>query len=119
MARQTDLLMGYAEENLDFALDSHVSSTELLAHFNVWLKSQGNRDWAARLLASRIEAHDEFKAHNVVKAHIHPDERDHLSRPARRGTFWNSEVPAEYKAWRGIKFRDEYSESENARLFDV
>lgn len=104
-----DLLMTYAEEHLVLGNPegAHVVASELLEHFNAWLVTQGNRPWSGRMLASRLSAHEEYRAAGVYNSKRRAGV-ENPSRPPNRVGLGSQGVPVEYHCWYGIAFRVAY-----------
>lgn len=67
---ESDAVLSYMRDHLEFDADSAILSPELLEGFNRWLKSQGQREWSARTLADRMEAQPALKKNAVVKHRV-------------------------------------------------
>jgi putative DNA primase/helicase len=65
--KESDQVLDFAEECLEYASESHVRVTELLSAFNEWLESHGHKIWSDKLFASRFGEHHEIRSHGVVK----------------------------------------------------
>ncbi|MEI2713393.1 MAG: phage/plasmid primase, P4 family [Nocardioides sp.] len=50
---ENDLVLAYLDEHLVFEASAHVSTSDLLEHFNVWLASRGHRPWADKTFTGR------------------------------------------------------------------
>lgn len=96
---KSDLLLNFADEELEFDGGSHVMSKELLGVFNQWLKARGHKEWSITTLAARLDEHDHFKGHGVEPIKVRLN--DALSRP--RHTF--EAAPGQYRGFHGLKFR--------------
>ena len=102
----SDAILGYITENLVFDDDWHVMSTDLLNDFNHWLKARGHREWSDQTLGGRLKDHVEWQQvkHQKVLA----------SRPGRSRPRWVAgEVPKQYRAWLGVRFRTHADDPEN------
>lgn len=107
---ETDVVAGYLDERVDFDHDAHVISAELLADFNDYLRSLGQREWSDKTFGSRFGSHDLVTSHRVEKRLTRKSAA--LSRPGPAGCTRVGvapvdldNLPANYKAWRGIRFR--------------
>lgn len=109
---QTDLILGFSKEQLEWNPARAVLASELLKHFNAWLAQNGHPEWAAQLFAERFGNHTLAQEHNVNKRRVRP-KADVLSRPAPSSgphykTPSNSEDPTGPVAmWLGVAWAEE------------
>lgn len=68
LREDTDAIMGFAAERLEFAHDARVTSTEMAEAFSRWLFTNGHQGWSHQLITSRLEAHDLFVRNAVQRA---------------------------------------------------
>lgn len=107
---ESDMIMRFWDECLTADRDAYVMSTELLSELNNFLRAQGQKEWSQKTSADRFGSHEETKRHKVVKAIVRGSIG--LSRPAApvylKGTFDGTRPPppAQYTAWRGVRFSD-------------
>lgn len=115
---ESDQILAYLTDRIEFDDAAHIMTTELLADFNQWLGGLGHRAWGDRVLASRLAGHDEITAHSVTKTRIR--NRPGLSRSADIRHGWigedkasgvSIEVPAMYMAWIGVRFKTGHTQS--------
>src|SRR5262249_45578217 len=81
--------------------DRHVVSRELLEHFNAWLTERRHQPWSDRTFNKRIEEHHETSARQVVRKVVRRD----LARVSRPPTALGTDLPGQYHARLGIRFR--------------
>lgn len=101
---ETDVVMAYAMERLEFDPASKVLTSDLYEDFTEWLVTAGKTKLAENTLAARLESHTLFKKNNVAKA---VRSRDH-SGLARPEVQWNQEqkpTPAQATMWVGVRFK--------------
>lgn len=101
----TDVVLGYIGERLEFDPERHMTARDLLDDVNEWLVSRGHRTWSIELVSARFGGHSEFAAHHVIKKQIRDDGR-RSRRPVRAGMVTESADQDRYTAWLGIKFRE-------------
>lgn len=106
---ESDQVLSYIVDRLEFDPDSSILSSDLLADFNGWLNSSGAKPWGERVLASRFGTHDEFATNRVTKSKQRTSSLT-LSRPA--GLQWiglghRPEAPPVAAAWHGVRFKPE------------
>ena len=102
---ETDLVLSYTAENLEFDLARHVRSTDLLLDFNDWLVSRGNKPWSDRTFAQQFGSHDEIVRHKVDKRTVRRTaELSELGMFDRHGGQFPVQNTAMYKAWAGVAF---------------
>ena len=101
----TDLVLGYLDERTEFDLDSWVMAGDLLADFNEWLKGNGHRPWNDKTFSQRFEQHEKVRDGGVEK--LRKSGKKGLSRApdARWVPTIVAEVPRQYWAWVGVRFR--------------
>lgn len=101
---QSDRLMAYADDCLTLDPDGVVAKTDLVWHFNRWLRDQGASKWSARLIGERMKDHPSFP--KVTERHQQAG--DELSRPPQPEQ-WNDalpELPARTRVLAGLRFAD-------------
>jgi putative DNA primase/helicase len=90
----SDLVMAFLEEVVEFDRDSCVVAEDLYDEFNDWIKVRGNRPWSNKLIVSRFEGHQEIRQNNVVRKRWMSAElpdglvRRDLTAFARGSTVW-------------------------------
>lgn len=99
--KDTDLVLGYADEHLRFDPDAVVLATDLFEHFNAWLRGRGQAEWGDTTLSRRFGEHTLVTDHGVSKRRTR--NLAGLSRPAGRP---GGEAPKQANAWVGLAFRD-------------
>ena len=62
---ETDLVMGFADECLEFGPEGFVLSQDMLDAFNSFLDGRGHRPWNAKTLSDRLGSHEVIKAERV------------------------------------------------------
>ena len=101
--RSSDLVVEYWEEHLLSSDRGHVLARELFEHFNDWLKVRGHQPWSDKMFRSRFGDHEETARHHVEPPTRSMRKAPGLSRRPDRSS--DMPVPAVYKAWRGLRFR--------------
>ena len=107
--RETDLVMAYRDECLEFDYTRHVRCSDTLLDFNDWLESKGHQKWSDRRFSQAFGSHDEIVRHKVVKKKIvGADESvSPLGMFDRKGGQFSRNVTTNYWAWMGLKFLGE------------
>ena len=77
---ETDLIMGFADECLEFTPDGVVMSADMLKAFNDWSGERGHRPWNDKTFAARFGAHDEIKSARVGHGRVYVN--------GKRGRGW-------------------------------
>jgi putative DNA primase/helicase len=110
---ESDQVLRYITDRLEFDERSAVLATDLVADFNAWL-GDGKKPWGAELTASRFSDHEEFSSREVVKKKVRTNTFS-ISRTRLASTPWLVEaatvgyakdVPAATQCWLGVKFRE-------------
>ncbi len=104
--RETDLVLAYIDEGIQFDFDSHVRSSDLLTDFNDWLESRGHHKWSDRVFSQAFGAHDEILRRKVIKKKF-PRPGEGLSELGmfdRKGGQFARSTTQSYWAWLGIRF---------------
>lgn len=100
---ESDSVLAYATERLVPDPASHVLAKDLLADLNQWLEERGQQPWSDRTAASRFSTHEWVTDRGIEKKQVrHRPNSLSRSHHLRR----TSPVPASYKAWTGVRFRD-------------
>ena len=105
-----DLVLAYWDECLVADPGSHIASSDLLAVLNEWLASRGHHPWASTLLGSRFKEHF-VTVRNRVEEKRRRD-RDAASRPDYINDNVPDDLPGQYRAWLGVRFRDKRDDDE-------
>jgi P4 family phage/plasmid primase-like protien len=101
--KNSDLVLGYITERIDFDPDSDILSTELLEDFNNWLSTGNQRAWSAKTFVSRFGGHEEVSSRGVRNGVS--KNRDALSRRSPYGGFAPPIGASTFRVWHGIAFR--------------
>ncbi|MCX4558101.1 phage/plasmid primase, P4 family [Streptomyces phaeochromogenes] len=103
--KESDVVLAYIGEHLEFAPDRHIRCSDLLESMNNWLRAKEMHTWTDKLVAARFGNHDEFGQHGVIKKQQRRNDR--LSRPdgSGPGDPFAGDVGPAYKAWVGVRFR--------------
>lgn len=64
--KQSDPVLAFLEERIDFDMDACIAGTELRTQFNEWLHAKGAREWGDKTFLSRFEGHSAITSHAVV-----------------------------------------------------
>jgi P4 family phage/plasmid primase-like protien len=99
---ETDRILGYWTERLTPDPVAKILATDLLADFNMWLTSNGHREWSKETFAPRFADHLETTRHGVERRQLR--NLKGLSRPpgayaantATGGAAW---------VWMSVRFR--------------
>lgn len=107
--RETDLVLAYLDECLEFDYDRHVRCSDTLMDFNDWLESKGHQKWSDRRFSQQFGSHDAVTRRKVVKQKITgPDDTvSNLGMFDRKGGQFPRNPTPNYWAWAGLKFADE------------
>ena len=97
---ETDVLLGFAADCLDFAPDTCVLGSDLLEQLNHWLVSRGFHRWSENTLSARLAGHSEFQTHGAKKDQVrHP----RISKPGGS----DPEVKdGRHRVWLGLRFTE-------------
>ncbi|MGV9481263.1 DNA primase family protein [Gordonia aichiensis] len=98
---ESDLLLRFADDRLEFDPDGCVLAKDLYAEFERFTEGSGHRKWAENTFAERLTAHDLATQHNLRKERTRSFGA--ISRPRRGG----SRIPqGKASVWFGVTFRD-------------
>jgi putative DNA primase/helicase len=100
---ETDVVMAYAMERLEFDPSAKVLTQDLYEDFTEWLTAAGKSKLAENTLAARLEAHELFKKNNVSKLVKQRDHSGLVRRPAPLAIL--DPVPAQARLWVGVRFK--------------
>lgn len=98
--KESDLVLAFIDEHLEFDMDACVAGQELRTVFNTWIKDKGAREWGDKTFIARFAGHDLMSQHSVVYKLI-KNPKD-LSTLGRRGPHQGS-----VRAWIGVAWRAE------------
>ena len=88
----TDAIMGFLTEYMEFDRDACVLSTELLQTFNAWLRENGYRDWSDVTFSARLGGHDMITRRGVEKVQTRKpvglSRRDPFTEVRERPVVW-------------------------------
>ncbi len=100
---ESDLILAYVSDRISLDPASHVTSADLLADFNRWLKDRGHPAWSDRTFVTRFGSHDEL-GRSVTRKKSRA--KSGLSRPplAWDSSEFRNEPGSSYQAWFGVKF---------------
>lgn len=70
---ETDLILGFADENLTFRPDAFTQTRDMLTAFNDWAGERGHRPWNDRTFATRFGDHDTIRGHKVKQGRFTVD----------------------------------------------
>jgi len=98
---ETDLIMAFLRDRIEFEPTSQVLATELYTEFSNHIRAAGQAHWSDRSFSQRFGSHDHVKNQHVSKSRT--KSLTNLSRPfAQNG----APQPAEAVIWTGLKFKD-------------
>jgi putative DNA primase/helicase len=95
---ETDLILAYVNDNLEFDPNSAVAASELFADFSVWLEDSRHSNWSDSTFTSRFAEHDSVKGAGVKKAR--PKTPPPLSRKLRD----TPPITGRPHIWTGVRF---------------
>ncbi|WP_181574128.1 phage/plasmid primase, P4 family [Microbacterium sp. SMR1] len=107
----TDVVMAYCMERIEFDPSSKVLTSDLYEDFLDWMQGVGKTKVAENTLAARLESHELFKKNNVAKL---SRSRDH-SGLTRLPVSWREDqkpTPAQATMWAGVRFKPRESVTE-------
>ena len=64
--KESDPVLSFAGECLEFDLDACIAGSELRSVFNEWIKEKGAREWGDKTFLARFQGHDVMTSHSVV-----------------------------------------------------
>ncbi|WP_373312178.1 DNA primase family protein [Asanoa siamensis] len=103
--KESDSVLAYVSERLEFDPNSHVIATELLDDWNSWVNRRGGKTWSDKTFAQRFGNHHEIASRHIKKDRVSRTEG--LSRPNRSGPAMPVQAaPDRYMAWWGVRFAD-------------
>lgn len=113
----SDVIMGFFSEAIEPDPNSHIASVDLLEALNAYLIQRGQKGWSDKLLASRLQGHELAMRHRLELKRFRLS-AEGLSRPGKyiKPDAWGGNqglakpLPAQFRAWTGIRFRDPTSE---------
>lgn len=85
---QTDLILGFCDDRLEFETAAFTQTTDMLSAFNEWSSERGHKPWNDRTFASRFADHENVRQHNVKQT------RRRVGGKVQRG-------------WDGVKLRND------------
>lgn len=97
--KESDLVLSFIGDVLEFDWNSHVYAPELRETFNKYLADKGHREWTERTFVARFGGHDECARNGVARKRI-------KTRDGRSTLVPLASVPNPYYAWLGIRFQD-------------
>lgn len=107
--RETDLVLAYLDECLEFDYHRHVRCSDTLMDFNDWLESKGHQKWSDRRFSQQFGSHDAVTRRKIIKKKVMgPDDTvSNLGMFDRKGGQFPRNPTPNYWAWAGLKFADE------------
>lgn len=97
--RESDLVLSFIGDVLEFDYGSHIYARELHEVFNRYLEDKGHREWTDRTFAARFGTHEECTRNAVARKRIRARDGRSTLNPAAK-------VPDPYYAWLGVRFQD-------------
>lgn len=97
--KESDPVLSFADEHLQFDLDACIAGQELRSVFNEWLvKVKGAREWGDKTFLARFQGHDAMTTHSVVYKVV--------KNPQRLSSREGGEGPktGTVRAWLGLKW---------------
>lgn len=109
--KESDLILSFISDVLEFDWNSHIYAPELREVFNKYLADKGHREWTERTFVGRFGGHDECARNGVARKRI-------KARDGRSTLTPLASVPNPYYAWLGVRFQDpdandQFSEGED------
>lgn len=98
--KESDLILAFIGDHLEFDLDTCIQGTELRSRFNDWVREKGGRDWGDKTFITRFGGHDQCAQNSVVyKSVFNPKRLSTLKGTGpHKGTV---------RAWLGVAWRSE------------
>lgn len=102
--KESDLVLAFTDEHLDFDLEACIAGQELRTVFNEWLKHKGAREWGDKTFLARFQGHDAMVSHSVeYKLIKNPRKLSTASGTGpKQGTL---------RAWLGVAWKGETGET--------
>jgi P4 family phage/plasmid primase-like protien len=97
--KESDLVLSFIGDCLEFDYHSHIYAPELREEFNKYLEAKGHREWTDRTFTARFGSHDECARNGVARKRI-------KARDGRSTLAPNAKIPNPYYAWLGVRFQD-------------
>lgn len=97
--RESDLVLSFIGDVLEFDWNSHIYAPELREHFNKYLADKGHREWTDRTFKTRFGGHDECARNGVQHKRVR-------ARDGRSTLTPLAKIPDPAWVWLGIKFQD-------------
>lgn len=98
--KESDPVLAFVDEHLEFDLEACIQGTELRSVFNTWVKEKGGREWGDKTFLARFGGHDVMSTHSVEYKLIKNPKR--LSTPSGIGPH-----KGVVRAWLGLAWRIE------------
>jgi putative DNA primase/helicase len=99
---EADRILGFWDEYLVPDPDRCILTTETLATFNNWLRSNGHNTWPRETFGPRFIQHHETARHRIEKRRqLNPAGLDRTPDPIGRA----SQVPRQAEVYRGVRWR--------------
>lgn len=98
----TDLVLRYVGERLEFDPGACVTSSDLLDDVNEWLHRQGHSPWSTQLVTARFGEHQEVTSH-----HVHAAIRKSLPGLSLRPGSLHPRPGSPTRVWLGVRFNGE------------
>lgn len=102
--KESDLILAFAEEHLEFDLDACIAGSELRSVFNAWGKEKGVREWGDKTFLARFGGHD-LMSQNAVVYKIVKNPRGLSTQSGRK------EHKGTVRAWLGIAWKPDEPEN--------
>lgn len=101
----SDQLLAYFTEYLEYDPYSNIASGDLVKHFNWYLKGLAGQPVSQKTLTSRLTDHDVIKSANITQDR--PRTAVHISRPSESlySGLVLDKLPARPTVWRGLRFK--------------
>lgn len=100
---ESDVVISYIAERIEFEPSHAVSTSDLIADLNAWLDAKGKATWGDQLMTERLGTHERVTVHGVEKKLVRTSAsgvvvigRD--GKPLR-------EQPVRARLWLGLSFR--------------
>ncbi|GAA4399063.1 hypothetical protein GCM10023153_24670 [Ornithinibacter aureus] len=100
--RQSDLVLAYVHDRLEFDAAAMVPSLELYADFGDWMTNRGHSRWSEKTFSERFDSHEMVTERNVARART----RDHGGLSRRFEEANQAYAPGQQvRVHKGLRFR--------------
>jgi P4 family phage/plasmid primase-like protien len=101
-----DRILGFWDERIVPDRDFYVLTTDMLAAFNAWLRSNGHNAWSKELFGPRFDQHTETIRHGIST--VRPSRQIEEARLSRIAGAWPKPLPIRPELYQGVRFRSAF-----------